>query len=1266
MSEKEYARHVVDVVMAVCGLSHTRNTKVGNEFIRGVSGGERKRVSIAEMILAGSSLSAWDNSTRGLDSATALKFVQNLRLASDLGANTNAVAIYQASQAIYDEFDKVTLLYEGRQIYFGPADGAKEFFECQGWFCPQRQTTSDFLTSVTNPGERRPRPGMENQVPRTAREFQQYWRNSPEFVALQQDIAQYEDESRAADGDFGKAMAQRRQAKMTRQNKHVKPKSPYTISLAKQLRLTTQRAYVRKWQDMAATVSACVMNIMGALIVGSVFYGGDNDTTSNLAAKGGALFLVVLIHALSAVNEINTLYEQRPIVNKHASFAFYRPVTEAMAGIVSDMPIQFLLCVIHNIIFYFMAGLRREPGPFFVYFLVILLVTFVMSAVFRTAAAVSRTISQAMSLAGVAVLALVMYTGYVVAVPQMKPWFGWIRWISPIYYAFEILVANEFHNREYKCPIVVPSGPSYGSAAAGGFICPTVGAVAGSLTVNGDAYIAASYGYYYEHVWRNLGILLGMLVFFMILYFAASGSGLSMSSAAEVLVFRRGAVPAHLQNRKRRTIFDNINESMISMLPPQPHYPSDNAVVLEPQTDIFLWKNVAYDVNVKGETRRLLDNVSGWVKPGTLTALMGVSGAGKTTLLDVLAQRTTVGVITGDMLVNGQPLGASFQRKAGYVQQQDVHLETATVRESLRFSAMLRQPKHVPTGEKYAFVEDVIRMLNMEEFADAVIGVPGQGLNIEQRKLLTIGVELAAKPKLLLFLDEPTSGLDSQSSWTICAFLRKLANSNQAVLCTVHQPSALLFQQFDRLLFLARGGKTVYFGDIGPNSQTLIDYFEAHGARPCDPQENPAEYMLDVVNTENGNDWHGVWSSSMEIAAVNAEIDLIQRGQPLHQPHGYYPQYDQQYPEQAYHYPDSHHLQEQLERRPQGMHQYRPLQTSQQPSAPETEFATSFSTQITLVTHRIFQQYNRLPTYIFSKWLLLVVAGLFIGFTFYSPPDSLAGMNNVLFSLFMITTLFTSLVQQIQPIFLLHRSLYEVRERPSRLYSWPVFLLSNIAVEIPYQILGAVIIFATVYYPVTASAIADPYRQGMVLLYLVQFFVYIGTFAHMTIAVVPNTETAGAVVTLLVMMSLIFCGVLQSPDLLPRFWVWMYRVSPFTYWIGGMVALLLHGRAVECSEAETSVFDPPAAGGGGTTTCGEYMADFLAEPGVLGRLQNPGDVAACRYCAYTVADDFMSGLGLSWNDRWRNFGIMWGFIAFNVFVTVLLYYTMRVRKAKRS
>lgn len=195
--------------------------------------------------------------------------------------------------------------------------------------------------------------------------------------------------------------------------------------------------------------------------------------------------------------------------------------------------------------------------------------------------------------------------------------------------------------------------------------------MAGRSTVSGDAFIAAEYSYSYSHVWRNFGIICGFLLVFMVLYFITTELNSATSSTAEALVFQRGHVPAYLQkgngevfHEEGGAIGTGANEKRAE----------DSKVSdvkgLVPQRDVFTWRDVVYDIEIKGQQRRLLDHVSGWVKPGTLTALMGVSGAGKTTLLDVLAQRTSMGVITGDMLVNGKPLDPSFQRKTGYVQQQ--------------------------------------------------------------------------------------------------------------------------------------------------------------------------------------------------------------------------------------------------------------------------------------------------------------------------------------------------------------------------------------------------------------------------------------------------------------------------------------------------------------------------------------------------------------------------------------------------------------------
>ncbi|KAL7265960.1 ATP-binding cassette transporter snq2 [Rhizina undulata] len=134
---------------------------------------------------------------------------------------------------------------------------------------------------------------------------------------------------------------------------------------------------------------------------------------------------------------------------------------------------------------------------------------------------------------------------------------------------------------------------------------------------------------------------------------------------------------------------------------------------------------------------------------------------GKDRRLFVLAQRNNTGVISGDILVNGSPLDQSFHRRTVYVQQQDLRLAESTVREALRFSSLPCQPKAVRLEEKYEYFETVIKMLEMEDYASAVIGTPGSGLNVEQRKSTTNGEELFAKPAVLLFLDEPTSGLDS-------------------------------------------------------------------------------------------------------------------------------------------------------------------------------------------------------------------------------------------------------------------------------------------------------------------------------------------------------------------------------------------------------------------------------------------------------------------------------------------------------------------------
>ncbi|KAI9923984.1 hypothetical protein MW887_007442 [Aspergillus wentii] len=1193
MTRSQYVQTITQVVLSVFGLSHTYNTKVGDNFIRGVSGGERKRVSIAEMFLSRCRVGAWDNSTRGLDAASALRFIKSLRLAADMNHSCHAVAAYQASQSMYDLFDKTIILYEGYEIYFGPCDRAVAYFQEMGWERPERQVSGDFLTAVTNPRERKARPDMEDKVPRTPKKFADYWRRSPEYQDLCNQVAQYQSNHRPNESEAKEFQTSHKE----QQARHTRATSPYLLSVPMQIRLCLQRAAQRLRNDIPTAMSPVIVQVILSLVIGSMFYNSPNDSSA-FFQKGAVLYLSVLMNALVTINEIMQLYSQRPIVEKQASYAFVHPFTESLASIIIDLPIKLLRCSVFGIVLYFMANLRREPSQFFIFYLFLVTAILTMSGIFRSLGAATKTIGQAMALAGILVLCIVVYTGFTLPEPYMHPWLSWIRWINPIFYTFEGLIANEFHGRNFDCASLVPS---YGTGDS--FICSALGAVAGETFVSGDAFIEQNYNYHYSHLWRNYGILIAFMVFFNCLYLAFTEFNTGDKSKAETLVFRPGHVPSYLQQSEGGEV--TLEKPGVQA--------SEEEIHLPEQKDILSWKGLNYDIPVKEGTRRLLDDVNGWVKPGTLTALMGVSGAGKTTLLDVIAQRVSIGVVTGDILVNGRALEPNFPRRTGYVQQQDLHLETTTVREALRFSAMLRQPRTVSKKEKYDYAEEVIKLLGMEDFAEAVVGSLGEGLNVEQRKLLSIGVELAAKPTLLIFLDEPTSGLDSQSSWTICSFLRRLADHGQAVLATIHQPSALLFQTFDRLLFLAKGGKTVYFGDIGKDSNTLLEYFERNGARNCEELENPAEYILEMLaggDASAGVDWVQTWRDSPEYKGVVAEVDRLQSS-------------DQ------------------------------PAPDSSSADDSNAEFAMPLYSQLFYVLQRVFQQYYRQPEYVLAKYILGVVSGLFIGFSFWKADNTQQGFQNVLFSIFLLCTIFSTLVNQIMPKFVMQRSLYEVRERPSRVYSWKVFILSQILVELPWQACLGVCSWASFYWSVIGTDQSSE-RRALTLLFIVQFFIYAGSMAQMAVSAIGKPTLAAMLATLMFSFGFIFNGVMQPPDNLPRFWIFMYRVSPFTYYVSGIGSTVLHGRPVECNMAELSIFNPPS-----NQTCWQYMEKYISVAG--GKLNNNNATSNCEYCSMTYADQYLAARKIYWEDRWRNYGIFWAYFVFNVFCAISLYYLFRVR-----
>ncbi|KAF5020913.1 hypothetical protein F66182_7065 [Fusarium sp. NRRL 66182] len=1215
ISRREYAEHLRDVTMAMFGISHTKNTRVGDDFVRGVSGGERKRVTIAEAALSYSPLQCWDNSTRGLDSANALEFVRTLRTQADVMGCTSAVAIYQASQDAYDVFDKVLVLYQGRQIFFGQTSEAKAYFEGLGFVCPEQQTTADFLTSMTSHQERIIRQGFRGKAPRSPDEFAQAWKSSVHRQRLLGEMDGYLERHPFGGEHYEKFVESRERD----QSKSQRIKSPFTLSYMDQMRITLSRSWAMLKADPSVTATLLCCNLAESLVIGSIFYNLPQDSGA-LFKRSLLIFFILIMVVYNNVLEIMTLYAKRSIVEKHARYALYHPSAEALSSMVVDLPYKIFNTIMMSVTMYVMGNLRRDAGHFFFFLLLSFVTTMSFSMVFRLIASLTKTIAAALARASILVLVIILYTGFAITTQYMPGWLAWIRWINPTYYGLESFFINEFGGQEYPCSEFVPRGPDYADASPLSRACAAQGSVPGQNFVSGSAYIASAYGFNDAYKWRNFAVVVAFTVLLMGLHLWATETVVSERSRGEVLVFTRKEMRKHARKGMGDEEAGNAGGTQLAG-----SNDAGEATEVEEQTSVFHWRDVCYDVKVKGEPRRILDHVDGWVKPGTLTALMGSSGAGKTTLLDVLASRVTMGVVTGEMLVDGRLRDESFQRKTGYVQQQDLHVHTQTVREALSFSALLRQPARYSRQERLDYVDTVIRLLDMQDYSDAIIGVPGEGLNVEQRKRLTIGVELAARPQLLLFLDEPTSGLDSQTSWSICNLMEKLTNNGQAILCTIHQPSAMLFQRFDRLLLLSRG-KTIYFGDVGRNSDIMVDYFVRNGGPRCPPGANPAEYMLEVIGAAPGAhtdvDWLEVWRRSREHEQVQQELGRLVSEKKL------------------------------------------PSQNDDAGDGTEyNEFAAPSHVQYVEVTKRMFQQYWRSPGYIYSKVVLSGGASLFIGLSFLNGRNTERGMQNQMFGILIFLTIFTQIVQQMLPDYVSQRTMYEARERPSKTYSWKAFMAATIAVEAAWNSIMAVLSYICWYFPTglyrngyqtdTADA-----RNATVFLFVWMFFLFTSTFAHMIMAGFDTAEVAGGLVTLMMMMMFSFCGILASPDELPGFWIFMYRASPFTYIVEGLMGTSMANADAGCEPNELISFEAPDG-----TTCGEYMKSFLSDVG--GYIVDPSAVE-CQYCTMLDTNSFLESMSMSYDHRWRNFGFMWIYCVFNIAAAFGIYWLVRVPKTQKA
>ena len=664
---------------------------------------------------------------------------------------------------------------------------------------------------------------------------------------------------------------------------------------------------------------------------------------------------------------------------------------------------------------------------------------------------------------------------------------------------------------------LVPQGPGVQSEYQG---CAISGAEFGSTTVSGDQYLAATFNYSRANLWRNFGIVIALTVFYNFVTILATEMISFAGGGGGATVFKKLRKPqkqveetsppvdvtekkddAEKSQAMSKSLSKAITRTTTKGGDMNRRARTQDEVLQEltRSESIFTWSNLSLEVPTPFGPKKLLNEVHGFARPGVMVALMGASGAGKTTLLNTLSQRMPFGVVSGSMLVDGRDRDLEFQRNTGFVEQNYIHEETASVREALEFSALLRQSRDTPRASKIEYVDQIIDLLELRELEDAII----MSLSLEQKKRVTIGAELAAKPSLLLFLDEPTSGLDSQSAFSIVRFLRKLTAAGQAIVCTIHQPSSMLIQQFDMILALNPGGNVFYFGDVGPNGSEVVRYFGERGAQ-CPPHKNIAEFILETAaksrRRPDGSklDWNKEWKASSENQTMIdriKEMESTRRDVPV-------PTVGKQY-----------------------------------------QFAAPVWQQTLLLTRRMFIQHWRDPSYLYGKLFTAFMVGVFNGFTFWKLGNTVQDMQNRMFTSFLILMLPPAAVNAVVPKFYMNRALWEFRELPARIYGWVAFCTASAVTEIPVAIVSGTIYFLLWYFPTGLAT--DASTAGYAYIMSLLFFMFMASWGQWITAFAPSFTVIANVLPFFFVMVTLFNGIVTPYSQLSVFWrYWMYYVNP--------------------------------------------------------------------------------------------------------------------------
>lgn len=1157
----------VDISLALLGLTRCADTYIGDENLKGVSGGERRRVTLGEMLVTGSQIMCCDEISTGLDSAATFDITSYLRAAAHALHKTIVVALLQPAPEVIDLFDDIFLLAEGRIIYHGPKDKIRAYFESLGYRKDPNKDLGDFLVEVPTkngilmhaPLEDLKELGIEAPPtdPRIVPEWlAKKWEESEMFKKEMDDI-DYESRS-LSPGLF---------------NFDLMPQRSYFRALWD----TMKWCMLLRMRDSVQVIARVILMGTMGVFQGSLYYQLDTNDYLN---KIMLLQISLLLLGMLGIPMCQIICKQRAIFYKHVDAKFYTPGQFAIAQWAVYVPFTIFDVFAFGAVMYWMCGLSAHANTFTTFIFICISYGIVMNTVMMAFPFLSTDQNSAVVGALFTTIMSMLSSGALTPENKIPILFRWMIWINPLAWSFRGLAINEFHSPEFDvnklhlCKFEMAHIPLI-------------------LPEKCRDYFLELQQIRPQDYWVPLAIVFNIVCTCIFVFIIALGLKYYRFEAEKqgalpddrILqegdtntkknkkVLRKKALTAYENDQFLDAVSPRAADELqaLSMLSPlgissnpsmvisplnsfndydddddhdhdHDHDNDDKIAMVQTLPKTLLIRDLWYTIPIAGEPIDFLKGVNFYALPGRMMALMGSSGAGKTTLMDCIAGRKTVGYSRGDILINGEPkVQYQFVKYTGYVEQFGVHSDCATVRESLEFSAYLRLPSGTSDKVIQKYVDQTLILLELDDIANEIAGT----MSMEQNKRLTLGVELVANPSIV-FCDEPTSGLDARAAAIVMRVLLKVARSGRTVVATIHQPSTVIFNFFDDLLLLKRGGEVVYFGELGDNSNLLQSYFTAiPGTDKCPEGYNPATWMLEIIGAGTANS-----DSNKDYAAIYKQSSLCK---------------DQQLSLETkieefiscVNSTESDYLS--ILKSPNGTSYINHEEQALLEKSMKRTYIRGQLTQIKMLLKRNMQSYWRSPQFSLNRLgVITLFTIVFSGFFFHTVLHDVQDLQNRLMSILffdMLSTIYNVIV--LVPFALSRRALY-YRERASNMYSVWAFNWAEGLVEIPWLVLQVVITVPIIYFMTNLNTSnPEPFWYFCLMLFLQLYLMTTISLFSASLFSDPMAATLAAIGWTMPLQQ--FSGMMPQKVDIPSYYMWLYDISFYRFAYEGLMTTQFHG-----------------------------------------------------------------------------------------------------------